>query len=69
MAEPPGRRRMRGFWLRGVALALALLGGVVYYVSSVGTQPSLVSGEGADRVSPEEAETEALGTEEAEAND
>jgi hypothetical protein len=46
-------------WLWGAAAAAVILG-VVYYFGSVATQPSLVSGEGADLTTPEEVEAEVL---------
>jgi hypothetical protein len=60
MAERPERRGMHGKWLWVAAFAIALLLGVGYYVFSVQTQPSLVTDEGAELVSPEEVEEEVI---------
>jgi hypothetical protein len=59
MAErsPKGLGRRSRLWLMG-ALAFAVLGGLGYYFASVATQPSLVSGEGADLATPQELEAE-----------
>ena len=43
-----------------IAVLVAVLGGVGYYVASTNTQPSLISDDGADVVTPQEAENEGL---------
>lgn len=52
------RRTTRSTWLIAAAVALAILGGIGYWIFSVNTQPSLVSDEGADLVTPEELDAE-----------
>ena len=46
-------------WIWGAAL-VAVVMGAGYYIASINTQPSLISDDGADLVTPEEAEDRAL---------
>jgi Ni,Fe-hydrogenase I cytochrome b subunit len=59
-----GRRSSRSMrhsrmWIWGAAL-VAVVMGAGYYIASINTQPSLISDDGADLVTPEEVEDRAL---------
>ncbi len=56
-AKNDARRSRLWLW---IAIGVAVAAGAFYYFASVATQPSLVSGEGADLTSPQEVEAEVL---------
>lgn len=57
MADRSARRRQT-IWYVVAALVIAVVAGGGYWIFSASTQPSLVSDDGADLVTPEELDAE-----------